>query len=512
MKNTWSSGYVAEVGYTHGYYGELSPLYAEFALLSAGYKVAPIQTACELGFGQGVSVNIHASSQLVKWWGTDFNPTQAAFAKELAKRSDNQAELDDAAFAQFCGRSNLPEFDFIAIHGIWSWISDKNRRMIVDFLHKKLKVGGVLYISYNTEPGWGAAISMRDLMTDYVKSMTPSGKVITQRIDEAINFTERLFATNPAYIRINPSISERFKKLKEQDRNYLAHEYFNQDWLPMSFSKMNDWLSQAKLTYVASANLLEQVNSINSTPEQMALLKTIECPIFQQTVRDFIINQQFRKDIWVKGPQILTPLEKVERLHQQRVCLVKNRHEVVFKFLGPIGEVSLQETIYAPIMDVLEDHQPKTIAQLDIALSSKSINFSQLTEAILVLVGNGTLTLAQDPQVVSKVKKNTEKLNYLIKDRSRSQNEIQYLASPVTGGGFGVNRFGQLSLLALQSGKKTPPEWAAYAWQYLQMQGQKLIKEGKTLNSAEENLRELTDQAKIFENKQLPILKALQIA
>lgn len=510
--NAWTSGYVAEVAYTYGYFSELSPLHVEFALLSSGHCAPQIQTACELGFGQGISINIHASSQLVNWWGTDFNPTQAAFAQEISRRTSNQAVLDDAAFTNFCNRADLPQFDFIALHGIWSWISDPNRQVIIDFLHNKLKVGGVLYISYNTQPGWGAAIPMRDLMSDYVRTMTPSGKRITQRIDEAMVFAEKLFSTNPMYIRANPDIPEHLNKMKAHDRKYLAHEYFNQDWLPLSFSKMNNWLNQAKLSYATSANLLDQVNSINGTTEQLALLQTIQDPIFRETVRDFIVNQKFRKDLWVKGPRLLSPFERIEQLRKKRVLLVKNRQDVVFKFPGIIGEVSLQETIYAPIIDTLVDHQPKTIAQIETALSGKKIYFSQLIEATLILVGNGTLAFAQDSQVVSKVKKTTEKINDCIKDRSRSQKIIEYLASPVTGGGIGIGRFSQLFLLAVESGKKTPEEWAAYVWQILQTQGQKIIKDGKTLESAEDNLKELTEQANTFETKQLPILRALQIA
>jgi SAM-dependent methyltransferase len=61
--------------------------------------------------------------------------------------------LFDESFAEFASR-DLPEFDYIGLHGIWSWISDENRAVIVDFIRRKLKVGGVLYISYNTLPGW----------------------------------------------------------------------------------------------------------------------------------------------------------------------------------------------------------------------------------------------------------------------------------------------------------------------------------------------------------------------
>jgi hypothetical protein len=50
------------------------------------------------------------------------------------------------------------------------------------------------------------------------------------------------------------------------------------------------------------------------------------------------------------------------------------------------------------------------------------------------------------------------------------------------------------------------------AWQLLSAQGQRLIKDGQALESAEENLAELTRQAQAFAEQRLPLLKALQIA
>ena len=140
----WTSGYVADVGYTYGYYPELNPLWARFALLSAGVVPPRSETACELGFGQGVSINIHAAAGPARWWGTDFNPAQAGYARELAEAAGSNATLFDEAFEEFCQRSDLPEMDYIGLHGIWSWISDENRACIVDFVRRKLKVGGVL--------------------------------------------------------------------------------------------------------------------------------------------------------------------------------------------------------------------------------------------------------------------------------------------------------------------------------------------------------------------------------
>lgn len=88
----WTAGYVADIGYTYGYYSELNPLRVQLAFLNAGLVPPSVGTACELGFGQGLSTNIHAAASVVSWHGTDFNPSQASFAQELAATSGSAAK------------------------------------------------------------------------------------------------------------------------------------------------------------------------------------------------------------------------------------------------------------------------------------------------------------------------------------------------------------------------------------------------------------------------------------
>lgn len=308
---TWTSGYVADIGYTYGYYPELNPLRNRLPLLNAGLVPPDFfkgGTHCELGFGQGVSINLHSAASGATWHGTDFNPSQAAFAQSLAQASGAPVHAVDEAFADFCNRSDLPDFDSIGLHGIWSWISDDNRAVIVDFIRRKLKVGGVLYISYNTQPGWAAMAPMRDLLCEHASVMGTPGLGILNRIDNALDFTERLFATSPAYMRANPLVAERLQKLKTQDRNYLAHEYFNRDWLPMPLSAMARWLSPTKLELACSAYHLDHIDQINLSAEQQSFLREIPDAMLRQSVRDFCVNQQFRRDYWVKGARRLTPV------------------------------------------------------------------------------------------------------------------------------------------------------------------------------------------------------------
>ncbi len=509
--NDWTSGYIADIGYTFGYYSELNPLRIGLTFLDAGLVFPESGTACELGFGQGMSVNIHGAASTASWYGTDFNPSQANFSQELATAADCGTQLFDQSFAEFSARSDLPDFDFIGLHGIWSWISDDNRSVIVDFLRRKLKVGGVLYISYNTQPGWATMVPLRDLLTDHGEVMGASGQGIVTRIDAAIEFAEKLLATNPTYSRVNPQLAERFRAIKGQNRNYLAHEYFNRDWLPMSFTTMAQWLSLAKLDFAGSANPLDRIPSINLTAEQQAFLKDIPDAQFRETVRDFMVNQQFRKDYWVKGARRLNALEQAERLRKQKVMLMQPRMDITLKAKGALGEVTMQDTVYNPILDFLADHRPKTLGQIELGMMDKGIVFAQIREVVLLLCGTGALNPVQDETVIAKAKKHTDKLNAWLVDKSRGSNDISYLASPVTGGGHMVPRFHQLFLLARSQGKKQSAEWAQYVWQVLVSQGQKIIKEGKTLETPEENLAELMEQAETFAERQLPILKALEI-
>jgi len=506
----WTAGYVADIGYTYGYYQELNPQRVKLAFLNAGLVAPEFGSACELGFGQGLSANMHAAASLCSWHGTDFNPAQAGFAQELASVSGSNAHLFDEAFAE-CAQRDMPEFDYIGLHGIWSWISDENRAVIVDFIRKKLKVGGVLYISYNTLPGWGTFAPMRHLMTEHAEIIGADGVGIVSRIDGALDFTEKLLATNPLFARANPLIADRISKIKDQNRHYLAHEYFNRDWHPMHFGTMGQWLEPAKLNYACSAHYLDFVEAVNLTPEQQAFLKDIHDPMFKQTVRDFMVNQQFRKDYWVKGARRLSQLEQAQGLRDQRLIMTSYSPEVVLKVAGALGEAILSEKVYGPVLDLMADHKIRSLGQIEQAVKDVGITFAQLIQTVLVLCGNGTFSAVQDDTATTKAKKHTDKLNTHLMLKARSHNDLTFLASPVTGGGVAVGRFHQLFVLALQQGKKKPEEWAAFVAQTLASQGQKIVKEGKPLETAEDQLAELTSQAHEFSAKQLPILKALQI-
>lgn len=508
----WTSGYVADVNYTYGYYQELNPLRVRMAFLDAGLVPPAIGHACELGFGQGLSANIHASAAVTSWCGTDFNPAQAAFAQDLAAAADSGARWFDEAFEQFCQRDDLPDFDYIGLHGIWSWVSDANRRVIVDFLKRKLKVGGVLYISYNSQPGQSSIVPLRHLLTEHADVMGVPGQGIVARIDAAIEFVEKLIQLDSTYARANPTFLDRLKKMKTQDKHYLAHEYFNRDWLPMHFSEMAATLADAKLSYACSAHYLDHIEGINFKPDQSAFLKSIPDPLMRETTRDFIVNQQFRRDYWVKGARTLSKFEKTEQILAQSVVLVTPRAKVKLSAAGALGEGVMEASAYAPLLDLMADHKVRTVGEIANALAAQKIPLHYVTESVMILMGKYDMAAAQSAADIAAARPRTAGLNARLIQRARSMNDIVHLASPVTGGGVMVPRFEQLFMLARSHGMTTPQQWADFTAKLLSSQSQRLLVEGNTLATPEDDRAELLRQAQEFADERLAMLQALGIA
>ncbi len=69
------------------------------------FAVPRFRRALELGFREGVSINIHAAAGNIEWAGTDFNATQTSFARDLAEASSEaRVNLYNDSFAEFAAR------------------------------------------------------------------------------------------------------------------------------------------------------------------------------------------------------------------------------------------------------------------------------------------------------------------------------------------------------------------------------------------------------------------------
>lgn len=505
---SFTEGYVTAFPYTYGYYPEMNPIRSVFPILRKGFAVPRFRRALELGFGEGVSINIHAAAGNIEWAGTDFNATQTSFARDLAEASEARVNLYNDSFAEFAARDDLGEFDFIGIHGIMSWISHENQMHLAKIIEKNLAVGGVLYNSYNTFPGWAPMIPMRNMLALHAEKLGNSD--LLQGINDALAFAQKLVDLDGLYTRQQPVIKARLEGMQKHDHVYLAHEYFNKNWDTISFARMAELLAPAKMDYVCQANYLELVDILNLSREQIEFLATIRDVVLKESVRDFLMGAQFRRDYWVKGARKLSAIDRDDALRRQSFALTCRRDSVELTAKGVRSVVNLNADVYNPVLDIFADNQPHAIGETEEKLREKNVSLSQILEVVSILAGKGSLAPAQEYD--GKIQRCCQSLNEHIELLARAENTMNYLACPLTGGGVAIDRFAQLFLLAMKNGLRKPEQWAKFAWDQLCRTRQKLVIDGKTLETDEENLAELQKRAESFERDRLAILRLAGIA
>ena len=504
----WSDGYITNIDYTSGFYSGLAPLAQNFALLYRGYagpQLADGFTYCELGCGHGFTTALLAAANPAgAFWGIDFNPSHISQAEQLKQAASvPNVTFLELSFAESL-TADLPKFDFISLHGVWSWISADNRRAILDFIYAKLKPGGVVYISYNALPGWSAAAPLRQLL---VERQRGQGGPTPDSVSAALSFAGRVRDANAGYFLANATAGRRLDGMASMSKSYLAHEYFNAHWSASYHSEVVAELAAAKLAFAAPSGLSEQMDAFLLTPPARELLKEVTDPIASETIRDYFLNTQFRRDLFVRGARQLSESERNERLLQTRLVLTRPPPQFPFKVAVPVGEVTIDANPAKAVFEALAEG-PRTLGEIlkDAAVAG-SDGGNVAFKAVSVLLAGGAILPALGPEQEDIRRERVARFNQAMLTRFGSERQEHTLASPVLGTGMAVSPVDQV-LLVHAAGEKTPPidnlikEMAA--------RHRTFMKDGKPA-SPEEGKAELKAALTGFRHERLPIYRRLGI-
>lgn len=503
MQAAWSEGYYSQCPYSIGYYREQSPTFQQFCLLLQGYDVPEGENFCELGFGQGLTVNIHAAAVPGNWFGTDFTPEQVTFARSMAQASGSNAKLYDEAFADFCHRTDLPEFDYISLHGIWSWVTEENRAHMRHLLNKRLRNGGVAYVSYNALPGSMARAPVRSLMQFHDKFI--GNRNGPERAVEALQFVRQVVEAKPAFLGMQPGTEQTINHLQTTNPTYLAHEYLNDIWENMHLVDVADYLSHARLTFAGSALPHENVDSLGYTPEVLAFLATVESPLLREQLRDYFSNNSFRRDLYLRGGLKLDTQTQSEKLLNTRIMLCAPPDIVNYNVEVGMGTVNLTKESHEPIIEMLatDNYRPRTLREL--CATVPTIRPGQVMAAVATLCGTGFLAPCQSEERTSQAAPQTRKLNEFLLQQAKRQINVEFLASPLLGAGMSVPR---LHVLFMAFDNTPDPVSSVVA--LLRQLDEKILEDGREVDDPNEE-RKVLESAYTEYTRRKPIYTALML-
>jgi SAM-dependent methyltransferase len=506
----WGSGYVTDTAYVHDFCRVQTPAILSLAALAKGVAVpggrGEAITYCDLGCGQGFTANlVAAANPHAEVFAADFNPTHIAGARALAGAAElKNIEFREAGFDELLDDASVPDFDIMCLHGVYSWISPANRQAVVALVRRRLKSGGLFYISYDAMPGWAGLAPLRRLLVQqYASSGHTSSEIGLAR---ALAFADQLKEVGTQFHRVYPHVSAQLDRLRRLPASYLAHELLTRDWQAYSFADVAIELAEAKLTYVGSAHLTDHVDRVNFTEEQQRFLGQIADPLLGETTRDMIVNRQFRRDIFVKGGRALNASAARERWLDTRFALSGLAADIDMTFETALGKLQVRPDMYKPVIEIL-DSGPLSLRELIARPAAAKLGWAGLLDAIKVLVGHGELQPALPADSDAARAASARGFNAAVTVRAQESAELGYFASPVTGGGVRVDRFTQLYLGAKQDGTGDPvAALAALAEQ----RGGIVDKDDKKLGP-EEARAALAVRAAQIEERTVPLLARLGI-
>lgn len=478
---------VIDTGYTHAFYPELAPAHMAFALLARGFA-APVAAGrpfayAELGCGQGLTSTVLAALHAdCRFTAIDLLPRHVDGARELAAAAgaDNLCLMCES-FADFARRDGGADFDVIALHGVWTWVDAGVRATLRDIVARRLRPGGVLYVSYNCLPGWGPDMPVRALLMDAVESGVGT---LAQRIDAGLARLRRL-ADHGGYFAHNPSAAALVEALQSKPDGYIAHEYLNRAWTPFPSAQVAHDLAAAGLSFCASATLLDHLDHWQVAPEHLPL------PPDDETVRDVLTSRRFRRDLFVRAPRRLDAEERRVALGQLRFALTVPVADLPDTVTAPGGVQELPRAFYRPLAEAL--------AAGPCRLADLPGEFDAVVEGLLVLVGLGLAA----PSLAEGERGRCARLNAAILAANRASPAIRQLAAPAWGTAVVVDFLDRLFLLAEADGAADVP---AAVWAILAARGKRLRRGGQWLEGAADNLAELRRLYLDFGSERRPLL------
>jgi len=187
------------------------------------------------------------------------------------------------------------KFDFIIVHGIYSWVPAPVQEKILTISKKNLSPDGVAYISYNVLPGWHMRGMIRDMML-YHSGKFPDNE---SKIKQAKGLLE--FLSKSVQGDKNPYglfLKSELEILKKQNDGYFFHEFLEENNFPVYFHEFSSATNRHGLKYLGDTDV-RTMSTRDLTPEAQQLLTKTPSMIETEQYMDFLRNRMFRTSLIV---------------------------------------------------------------------------------------------------------------------------------------------------------------------------------------------------------------------
>ncbi|HFC7920133.1 TPA: methyltransferase regulatory domain-containing protein [Neisseria meningitidis] len=264
-----------------------------------GLQPAPAANAKVLELGCSMGGNIITQALYypdAEFVGIDLSGRQVAQGNAIIERMGlENVRLEEKDILTI--DESFGKFDYIIVHGIWSWVPDTVKNKIFSICRNNLTEHGIAYISYNVYPGWKRQEQLRDIMQfssrdvleEPLEARTRKGLDALKALAEILENDKGLGGGGKL-----PAI----QKILNHNFYYIAHEYMEAFNDPIYVNGFIEWANRHRLAYIGDTDLHASFVSwmAEHTRERILALAGGDY-IAKEFYSDILSDRQFRRSL-----------------------------------------------------------------------------------------------------------------------------------------------------------------------------------------------------------------------
>jgi methyltransferase domain protein len=286
-------------------------------------------------------------------------------------------------------------FDYIIVHGIWSWVPDVVKDKILSICNVNLSDNGIAYVSYNTYPGWKRLEQLRDIMLYSEKrakdqdllERTLYTKNVLKMVADTMNIDDRSRAQS-AY-----KINNIHNVLNSNDY-YVAHEYLEAFNDPVYVSDFIDRARKQGCAYIGDEVLQRSfITWLADDVTNNIRALSHDNYVDKEQFYDYVYDTQFRMSL-------LTKLSNEDKINHEET-VTQDILNSLYYVGNSRNEKGVPEdwtdTVNIAIKELMDTHKQFNVQGIINHINSQypgyNINMDQLYQRLLLLTIVGQINI-----------------------------------------------------------------------------------------------------------------------
>ena len=292
----------ADLGYLSQPFPYASAPFLESYARLLGLSPAPASTARILEIGSSYGGNLISQALFypkATFTGIEIAPTQVSVGKTYIDQLGitNLALLEGDVNES---HHHLGTYDYIIAHGFYSWVDEETKDNFLRLCKEHLAENGILYMSYNTYPGWHKMDSVRALLEFANKDIDTLNH--REKVRHGKTVASKLGALMLEYDTVKTkqaSFLQSLRQTLQKQDCYVGHDHLEPVNTPVYFHQCMDHMAEHGFTYLCDCDLNLSFPDVYDEALRTKLQDLApHDPLAREQYIDFMLNTAFRKSLF----------------------------------------------------------------------------------------------------------------------------------------------------------------------------------------------------------------------